>query len=187
MMMIIIKKYPLIWIWRTWAWRKIDFATWLVTSMVLFASVVSFLTALMALYYWIRQSENVKLFTIPYFLTALPIFSHHQNPLKHILELHSSQTTTIFFHVYSLNADFWTQIIDTTIHHSDIRLFSRFEGFYFNGVHYWNGFLDYGDTNELGQACDCEIVLAFDMSRDVFLVIRLPNEVFQKLMAGLEV
>ena len=38
-----------------------------------------------------------------------------------------------------------------------------------------------GDTNELGQACDCEIVLAFDMSRDVFGVIRLPDEVFQKL------
>ncbi|XP_023923933.1 F-box/kelch-repeat protein At3g06240-like [Quercus suber] len=73
-----------------------------------------------------------------------------------------------FFHVYSLNADFWTQIIDTAIHHSNIRLFSRFKGFYFNGVHYWNGFLDYGDTNELRQACDCEIVLAFDMSRDVF-------------------
>ena len=117
----------------------------------------------------------------------LPIFYLHQNPLKHILELHSSQTTTIFFHVYSLNADFWTQIIDTTIHHSNIRLFSRFEGFYFNGVHYWNDFVDYGDTNKLGQACDCEIVLAFDMSRDVFIVIRLPNEVFQKLMAGLEV
>ena len=49
-----------------------------------------------------------------------------------------------FFHAYSLNADSWTQIIDTTIHHSNIRLFSRFEGFYFNGVHYWNGFLDFG-------------------------------------------
>ncbi|KAK7837533.1 hypothetical protein CFP56_021163 [Quercus suber] len=32
------------------------------------------------------------------------------------------------------------------------------------------------DTIELGQACDCEIVLAFDMSRDV-----LPDEVFRKL------
>ena len=32
-----------------------------------------------------------------------------------------------------------------------------------------------GDTNELGQACDCEIVLAFDMSRDVFQVIRSPD------------
>ena len=38
-----------------------------------------------------------------------------------------------------------------------------------------------GDTNELGQAGDCEIVLAFDMSRDVFGVIRLPDEVFRKL------
>nr|POF24793.1 hypothetical protein CFP56_44545 [Quercus suber] len=37
------------------------------------------------------------------------------------------------------------------------------------------------DTIELGQACDCEIVLAFDMSRDVFRVIRLPDEVFRKL------
>ena len=38
-----------------------------------------------------------------------------------------------------------------------------------------------GDTNELEQAYDCEIVLAFDMIRDVFGVIRLPDEVFQKL------
>ena len=38
-----------------------------------------------------------------------------------------------------------------------------------------------GDTNELEQACDCEIVLAFDMSRDVFGVIGLPDEVFRKL------
>ena len=54
------------------------------------------------------------------------------------------------------------------IHHLNIRLFSRFEGFYFSGVYYWNGFLNYGYTNELRQACDCEIVLAFDMSRDMF-------------------
>ena len=40
------------------------------------------------------------------------------------------------------------------------------------------GFLDYGNTNELGQDCDCEIVLAFDMSRNVFRVMRLPVEVF---------
>ena len=36
--------------------------------MVLFASVITSLTAFMALYYGIQQSKNVKLFTIPYFL-----------------------------------------------------------------------------------------------------------------------
>ena len=61
MMIIIIKEYPLIWIWRTWAWRNIDFAIWLVASMVLFASVVTSLMAFLALYYGIQQSENVKL------------------------------------------------------------------------------------------------------------------------------
>ena len=36
--------------------------------MVLFASVITSLTAFVALYYGIQQSKNVKLFTIPYFL-----------------------------------------------------------------------------------------------------------------------
>ena len=139
--------------------------------MVLFASVVTSLTAFMALYYGIQQSENVKLFAIPYFLTVLhahllpslkpfktyPAFGYDQysNDYKvaRIVTYHKLDTSTRtsfftdyhnFFHVYSLNADSWTQIIDTTIHHSNIRLFSRFEGSYFNGVHYWNGFLDFG-------------------------------------------
>ena len=134
--------------------------------MVIFASVVTYLTAFMALYYGIQQSENVKLFAIPYFLTVLhahllpsskPFKTYHafgydqySNDYKvaRIVTYQLSQARYIypnfilqrlpqFFHVYSLNADSWTQIIDTTIHHSNIRLFSRFNGFYFNGVHYW--------------------------------------------------
>ena len=35
--------------------------------------------------------------------------------------------------------------------------------------------------NELGQNCDCEIILSFDMSREVFQIMRLPDEMYRKL------
>ena len=85
-----------------------------------------------------------------------------------------------FFHVYSLKADSWTQV-DPDIHHLNIRLITRCYAIYFNGFHHWLGFLDNGDINELEQNCDCEIILSFDMSNDVFRIMRLPDEVFRKL------
>ncbi|XP_075645631.1 F-box/kelch-repeat protein At3g06240-like [Castanea sativa] len=51
---------------------------------------------------------------------------------------------------------------------------------YFNGVNHWLGFFDNGHINELGQNCDCEIILSFDMSREVFRIMRLPDEVMQR-------
>ena len=95
--------------------------------------------------------------------------------------MRSSQTTTVFFHVYSLNADSWKQVIDPDIHRSNIRLITRCYAIYFNGFHHWLGFLDNGNINELKQNCDCEIILSFDMSKDVFRIMRLPDEVFRKL------
>ena len=86
-----------------------------------------------------------------------------------------------FSHVYSLKADSWTQVIDPDIHHLNIRLISRCYAIYFNGLHHWLGFLDNGDINELEQNCDCEIILSFDISNDVFRIMRLPDEVFRKL------
>ena len=86
-----------------------------------------------------------------------------------------------FFHVYSLKADSWTQVIDPDIHHSNIRLITRCYAIYLNGFHHWLGFLDNGDINEHEQNCDCEIILSFDMSNDLFRIMRLPDEVFRKL------
>ena len=122
----------------------------------IFASVVTSLMAFLALYYGIQQSENVKLFTIyfpdcpahllpssKYFKTYHAFgYDQYSNDCKvvRIVTYHKLDTSTRtlfftddynFFHVYSLNADSWTQLIDTTIHHSNIRLFSRF-----NGDHY---------------------------------------------------
>ena len=54
-----------------------------------------------------------------------------------------------FFHVYSLNADSWTQVIDTTIHRSNLWLLSNY-AIYFNGVNHWLGFFDNGHIDELG-------------------------------------
>ena len=54
-----------------------------------------------------------------------------------------------FFHVYSLNADSWTLVIDTTIHRSNLRLLSYY-AMYFNCVNHWLGFFDNGHINELG-------------------------------------
>nr|XP_023904831.1 F-box/kelch-repeat protein At3g06240-like [Quercus suber] len=84
-----------------------------------------------------------------------------------------------FFHVYSLNADSWTQVIDTTIHRSNLRLLS-YRAMYFNGVNHWFGYFDNGRINELGQNCDREIILSFDMSHEVFRIMRMPD-VFRKL------
>ena len=50
-----------------------------------------------------------------------------------------------------------------------------------NGVNHWLGFFDNGHINELGQNCDCEIILSFDMSREVFRIMKLLDEVFRKL------
>uniref|UniRef100_A0A7N2LDV5 F-box domain-containing protein n=1 Tax=Quercus lobata TaxID=97700 RepID=A0A7N2LDV5_QUELO len=91
-----------------------------------------------------------------------------------------------FFHVYSLNADSWTQVIDTTIHRSNIGLLCCY-AIYFNGVNHWLGFFDNDRINELGQNCDREIILSFDMSHEVFRIMRLLDEVFRKLMVCLEV
>ncbi|XP_030963754.1 F-box/kelch-repeat protein At3g06240-like [Quercus lobata] len=85
-----------------------------------------------------------------------------------------------FFHVYSLNADSWTQVIDTTIHRSNLWLLSNY-AIYFNGVNHWLGFFDNGHINELGRNRDFEIILSFDMSREVFRIMKLPDEVFRKL------
>ena len=85
-----------------------------------------------------------------------------------------------FFHVYSLNADSWTQVIDTTIHRSNLWLLSNY-AIYFNGVNHWLGFFDNGHINELGRNCDFEIILSFDMSREVFQIMRLPDEMYRKL------
>ncbi|KAK9990053.1 hypothetical protein SO802_025038 [Lithocarpus litseifolius] len=47
-----------------------------------------------------------------------------------------------------------------------------------NGVHHWVGFMDNDDINELGEDCDPEVVVCFDMSHEVFRVIRFPDDVF---------
>ena len=89
---------------------------------------------------------------------------------------------SLFTDVYSLGADSWTQVIDTTVHRSNVRLLPyHASAMYFNGVNHWLGFFDNGHINELGQNCDCEIILSFDMSREVFRIMRLPDEMHRKL------
>ena len=75
---------------------------------------------------------------------------------------------------------FLIQAIDTTIHRSNVGLLCRY-AIYFNGVNHWLGFFDNGRINDLGQNCDREIILSFDMSPEVFRIMRLPDEVFRKL------
>ena len=86
-----------------------------------------------------------------------------------------------FFQVFSLKAPFWAPVIDTTLHRSNIRLLSPCYEVYFNGAHHWLGFFDNGHINQLGEKCDCEIILSFDMSHEVFRIMKLPDEVFRKL------
>ena len=120
--------------------------------MILFASVVTSLTAFMALYYGIQQSKNFKTARHPLLPdcaahllpSSKPFKTYHafgydqySNDYKvaRIVIYHKLDTSTRtsfftdyhnFFHVYTVNADSWTQILDTAIHHSNIRLFSRF-------------------------------------------------------------
>ena len=103
------------------------------------------------------------------FISSFPFFLPTQNSL--FTDYYN------FFHVYSVNADSWTQAIDTTIHRSNVGLLCRY-AIYFNGVNHWLGFFDNGRINELGQNCDREIILSFDMSHEVFRIMRLPDEVF---------
>ncbi|XP_023904830.2 F-box/kelch-repeat protein At3g06240 [Quercus suber] len=126
-------------------------------------------------------------FLPPYNVTTLFAFGYDQysNDYKavRIVTYNKNSPPTqnsLFTDVYSLNADSWTQVIDTTIHRSNVRLLS-YRAMYFNGVNHWLGFFDNGHINELGQNCDCEIILSFDMSREVFRIMRLPDEVFRKL------
>ena len=72
-----------------------------------------------------------------------------------------------FFRVYSLNANSWTQVLDNTIHRSNVGLLCRY-AIYFNGVNHWLGFFDNVRINELGQNYDREIILSFDLSHEMF-------------------
>ena len=73
------------------------------------------------------------------------------------------------FYVYS--ADSWTQIFCTPIHHSNIRVHSCFHEISFDGVH-WIGFLN----SELGESYDHHIIISFEMSHEVFQIIRFPDK-----------
>ncbi|KAK4592547.1 hypothetical protein RGQ29_016898 [Quercus rubra] len=75
------------------------------------------------------------------------------------------------FYVYSLRADSWTQIFSTPFHHSNVRVDSRHDEIYFNGVHHWLGF----PNEEPGQRYNCHIIISFDMSHEVFQIIRFPE------------
>ena len=74
-------------------------------------------------------------------------------------------------------------IVNTAIHDSNIILSVNhlYDAIHLNGVQHWVGFIDNGDINELGEDCDIEIIICFDMSHEVFRIIRLPDEVFRKL------
>ncbi|XP_030931031.1 F-box/kelch-repeat protein At3g06240-like [Quercus lobata] len=78
------------------------------------------------------------------------------------------------FYVYSLRAECWTQIFGTPIHHNNIKLHSCCNEIYFNGVHHWIGFLN----SEPGDSYDHHIILSFDMSHEVFQIIRFPDMFF---------
>ena len=62
----------------------------------------------------------------------------------------------------------------------DVNLFGCINGIICIGgsFNYWLGFFDNGRINELWQNCDREIILSFDMSHEVFRIMRLPDEVF---------
>ena len=78
------------------------------------------------------------------------------------------------FYVYSLRADSWTQILGTPVQHNNIKLHSRRNEIFFNGVHHWIGSLN----SELGDSYDHHIIMSFDMSREVFQIIRFPDMFF---------
>ncbi|KAL0002162.1 hypothetical protein SO802_015943 [Lithocarpus litseifolius] len=79
-----------------------------------------------------------------------------------------------FFYVYSLRADSWTQIFGTPVQHNNIKLHSRRNEIFFNGVHHWIGSLN----SEPGDSYDHHIIMSFDMSREVFQIIRFPDMFF---------
>ncbi|KAL0002165.1 hypothetical protein SO802_015946 [Lithocarpus litseifolius] len=79
-----------------------------------------------------------------------------------------------FFYVYSLRADSWTQIFGTPVQHNNIKLHSRCNEIFFNGVHHWIGSLN----NEPRESYDHHIIMSFDMSREVFQIIRFPDMFF---------
>ncbi|KAK7845894.1 F-box/kelch-repeat protein At3g23880 [Quercus suber] len=75
------------------------------------------------------------------------------------------------FYVYSLRADSWTQIFSTPFHHSNVSVDTRHDEIYFNGVHHWFGY----PNEELMERYSSHIIISFDMSHEVFQIIRFPE------------
>ncbi|XP_050282647.1 F-box/kelch-repeat protein At3g06240-like [Quercus robur] len=75
------------------------------------------------------------------------------------------------FYLYSLRADSWTQIFSTPFLHSNVSVDTRHDEIYFNGVHHWLGF----PNEEPGERYNNRIIISFDMSHEVFQIIRFPE------------
>nr|POE67151.1 f-box/kelch-repeat protein [Quercus suber] len=114
--------------------------------------------ATMALSYGIQLSEKV-----------VRVVEHRKKSVENSITRYRS-----YFFVYSLRADSWTQIFGTPVQHNNIKLHSRCDEIFFNGFHHWIGSLN----SEPGDSYDHHIIMSFDMSHEVFQIIRFPDMFF---------